>query len=122
MTAPTEDRDFDALLDFLKRNRGFDFGAYKRPSLMRRVKRRMQNVSIENFSDYSDYLEVHPEEFGHLFDNILINVTSFFRDTQSWETMATDVIPKLVDNKRADEPIRIWCAGVASGEEVYSLA
>ena len=121
-SANNEEREFDALLDFLKRNRGFDFSAYKRPSLMRRVKRRMQNVSVEKFSDYSDYLEVHPEEFGQLFDNILINVTSFFRDPQSWETLAADVIPKLVDNKRSDKPIRIWCAGVASGEEVYTLA
>ncbi|HKA17137.1 MAG TPA: CheR family methyltransferase [Blastocatellia bacterium] len=121
-SANHEEREFEALLDFLKRNRGFDFSAYKRPSLMRRVRRRMQNVGIEKFTDYSDFLEVHPEEFGHLFDNILINVTSFFRDPQSWETLATDVIPKVVDNKKPDEPIRIWCAGVASGEEVYTLA
>ena len=117
-----EEREFDALLDFLKRNRGFDFSAYKRPSLMRRIRRRMQNVSIEKFSDYSDFLEVHPEEFSHLFDNVLINVTSFFRDPQSWETLAADIIPKVANNKKADEPIRIWCAGVASGEEVYTLA
>ena len=121
-SANNEEREFDALLDFLKRNRGFDFSAYKRPSLTRRVKKRMQNVSIEKFSDYSDYLEVHPEEFGQLFDNILINVTSFFRDPESWKALATDVIPKLVDNRRSDKPIRIWCAGVASGEEVYTLA
>ena len=125
MTAPNvdfEERDFDALLDFLKRNRGFDFGAYKRPSLMRRVRRRMQNVGIEKFADYSDYLEVHPEEFSHLFDNILINVTSFFRDAQAWETVASDIIPRVVESRKADEQLRIWCAGVASGEEVYTLA
>jgi two-component system, chemotaxis family, CheB/CheR fusion protein len=122
MSSPNEERDFEALLDFLKLNRGFDFSAYKRPSLMRRVKKRMQNVGIEKFSDYSDYLEVHPEEFSHLFDNILINVTSFFRDAQAWDVLVTDVIPKVVDNKKADEQLRIWCAGVASGEEVYTLA
>jgi two-component system CheB/CheR fusion protein len=122
MTSSDEEREFEALLDFLKRNRGFDFGAYKRPSLMRRIKRRMQNVGIQKFGDYSDYLEVHPEEFSHLFDNILINVTSFFRDAQSWDTLAAEIIPKVVDNKKPEETLRIWCAGVASGEEVYTLA
>src|SRR5262249_6662929 len=122
MTAASEDRQFDALLDYLKRNRGFDFGAYKRPSLMRRMKKRVQAVDVETFSDYLDYLEVHPEEFGHLFNTILINVTSFFRDEASWDALKTDVIPRIIGGKKPDEPIRVWCAGVASGEEVYTMA
>src|SRR5262249_62091610 len=77
MTAQaSEDRQFDALLDYLKRNRGFDFAAYKRPSLMRRMKKRVHGVGVETLSDYLDYLEVRPEEFGQLFNTILINVTS----------------------------------------------
>ena len=123
MTAQlSEDRQFDALLDFLKRNRGFDFAAYKRPSLMRRLKKRMQTVAIESFEDYKDYLEVHPEEFNHLFNSILINVTSFFRDAEAWKTLTDEIIPKMLRPKKPGDPIRIWCAGVASGEEVYSLA
>jgi two-component system, chemotaxis family, CheB/CheR fusion protein len=116
-----QDREFDSLLDYLKRTRGFDFSAYKRPSLMRRVQKRMQSVNIERFGDYSDYLEVHPEEFAHLFNVILINVTSFFRDEQAWDYVRDTVLPEVV-SARSEEPVRVWSAGCASGEETYSLA
>ena len=67
------DQNFEALLEYLRQNRGFDFTGYKRPSLTRRVSKRMQDIQIETFENYVDYLEVHPEEFSHLFDTILIN-------------------------------------------------
>jgi two-component system CheB/CheR fusion protein len=118
----SEESQFDSVLDYLKRNRGFDFAAYKRPSLMRRVKHRLQMINIDSFSDYLDYLEVHPEEFDQLFNTILINVTSFFRDDAPWEAMASEVIPRILANKRSGDPIRVWCAGVASGQEPYSIA
>jgi len=114
--------EFDQLLDFLKGTRGFDFSGYKRPSLMRRVRRRMELVQVESFIDYVDYLEVHPEEFSSLFNTILINVTSFFRDQPSWEYLANDILPRLLANKHKDEPFRVWCAGTASGEEAYTSA
>ena len=82
----------------------------------------MQMVGIENFQDYRDYLEVHPEEFSQLFNSILINVTSFFRDEPAWEYLAQAIIPKIIASKTAGEPIRVWCAGCASGEEAYTLA
>ena len=85
MSDPGDDGEFDGLLEYLRRTRGFDFTAYKRPSLMRRVEKRMQHVKIDRFADYTDFLEVHPEEFGHLFNVILINVTSFFRDESAWD-------------------------------------
>ena len=122
MTAASEDGQFDALLDFLKRSRGFDFTGYKRPSLMRRITKRVQIVGVDNFGDYIDYLEVHPDEFGNLFNNILINVTSFFRDAEAWDVLAADVIPRIVGNKKPEDRIRVWCAGVSSGEEVYTVA
>jgi two-component system CheB/CheR fusion protein len=114
--------DFEALLDFLRRTRGFDFAGYKRLTLTRRVSRRMQMVGIENFQDYRDYLEVHPEEFIHLFNSILINVTSFFRDEPAWEYLSQTIIPDLIAKKSTGDPIRVWCAGCASGEEAYTLA
>jgi len=114
--------EFDQLLDFLKGTRGFDFSGYKRPSLMRRVRRRMELVQVESFIDYVDYLEVHPEEFSSLFNTILINVTSFFRDQPSWEYLGNDILPRLLANKHKDEPFRVWCAGTASGEEAYTSA
>src|SRR5262249_48920123 len=87
MSEASEARQFDGLLEYLKRSRGFDFSAYKRTSLMRRVRKRMDTVKIESFSDYTDFLEVHPDEFAHLFAILLINVTSFFRDETHWDVM-----------------------------------
>ena len=113
--------EFDSLLEYLRRTRGFDFNAYKRPSLMRRIEKRMQHVNLKDFSDYIDFLEVHPEEFGHLFNVILINVTSFFRDDLAWDHLRDEVIPGVVE-ARPQDPIRVWTAGCASGEETYSIA
>ncbi|HWQ18885.1 MAG TPA: CheR family methyltransferase [Methanotrichaceae archaeon] len=116
------DEKFEALLDYLKSNRGSDFKGYKRQSLMRRVLRRMQAVNIKGFAEYQDYLEVHPEEFSNLFNTILINVTSFFRDRPAWDYLSREVVPKILEDKPDDEVIRIWSAGCATGEEAYSLA
>jgi two-component system, chemotaxis family, CheB/CheR fusion protein len=116
-----EEKQFESLLFYLQQHRGFDFTGYKRPSLMRRVSRRMQMVGVDNFADYTDYLEVHPEEFSQLFNTILINVTSFFRDPAAWKFLTENVIPKLL-NERGDSQIRVWSAGCASGEEAYTLA
>jgi two-component system, chemotaxis family, CheB/CheR fusion protein len=116
------DQDFETLLSYLKASRGFDFGGYKRSTLGRRFQRRMQAVDVASYTDYRDYLEVHPEEFAFLFDMILINVTEFFRDRPAWEHLAEEVVPPLLAARRADEPIRAWSAGCASGEEAYTLA
>jgi len=122
MNPAQQDKQFEGLLEYLQSTRGFDFTAYKRPSLMRRVTKRMQMIKIDSFSDYMDYLEVHPEEFAQLFDTILINVTSFFRDQPSWDFLAQQIFPRILEAKRPNEPIRIWSAGCASGEEAYSIA
>src|SRR5437660_5361441 len=93
----TEEHDpqFERLLEFLQRERGFDFSGYKRPSLLRRVQRRMQMVGIDDFERYVEYLEVHSEEFVQLFNTILINVTSFFRDEPAWDYLRQEVVPEL---------------------------
>ena len=123
MTEPEAiDADFEMLLEYLCRSRGFDFTGYKRASLIRRVARRMQRVGVEGFASYVDYLEVHPDEFGALFDTILINVTGFFRDPTAWESITGEILPRLLAGKRPEEPVRVWCAGCASGEEAYTLA
>jgi len=113
---------FEALLLYLKQSRGFDFTAYKPSTLMRRVQVRMQTVGMGSFADYLDYLQVDSNEFTRLFNTILINVTSFFRDPQAWEFVASDVIPNLLAGMGATDPIRVWSAGCASGEEVYTIA
>ena len=113
---------FEHLLEYLRQSRSFDFTGYKRPSLMRRVIKQMQSVNIDDCAEYVDYLEVHPDEFAALFDTILINVTSFFRDPPAWEFLTASALPRLLRNKGPGTPIRIWSAGCASGEEVYTIA
>ncbi len=122
MTDAPSDQAFEALLEYLRQTRGFDFTGYKRASLFRRVGKRMQDVRLESCSDYVDYLEVHPEEFPFLFNTILINVTAFFRDPPAWEYVSQEIVPQIMARKRADEPVRVWSAGCASGEEAYTLA
>jgi two-component system, chemotaxis family, CheB/CheR fusion protein len=122
LSETAEDRDFEALLDYLRDTRGFDFTGYKRASLARRVSKRMQSVGMEKYSDYLDHLQVHPEEFVPLFNFILINVTGFFRDPQIWDYLSEQILPRIVESKQRTSPIRAWCAGVASGEEAYSVA
>jgi two-component system CheB/CheR fusion protein len=114
--------ELESLLVYLKRNRGFDFTGYKRASLGRRITKRMQVVGIDSYASYRDYLEEHPAEFERLFDTILINVTSFFRDTESWDYLRADVIPRIIADKEPREPIRAWSAGCATGQEAYTLA
>jgi two-component system, chemotaxis family, CheB/CheR fusion protein len=113
--------EFEALVEYLKLARGFDFGAYKTTTLIRRIVKRMHAVGIQEFGEYKDFLEVHPEEVNQLFNMILINVTSFFRDEHVWECLRTDIAPAIL-TAQPRGPIRIWSAGCASGEEAYTLA
>jgi two-component system, chemotaxis family, CheB/CheR fusion protein len=119
---PPADRDLEVLLDYLRRSRGFDFTGYKRASLSRRIDKRIQVVGADGYLGYLDHLEVDPEEFAQLFNTILLNVTGFFRDPAAWDYLAGEVLPLLLADKGEDEPVRIWSAGCASGEEAYTLA
>jgi two-component system CheB/CheR fusion protein len=119
--AELRDPAFERLLTYLKESRAFDFTGYKRASLMRRVSHQMQQIGIDSFDDYHDYLQVHPDEFTALFNTILINVTSFFRDEDAWQYLAEEALPRLLAAV-GDEPLRLWSAGCATGQEAYSLA
>ncbi|HEY9663884.1 MAG TPA: protein-glutamate O-methyltransferase CheR, partial [Allocoleopsis sp.] len=121
MNASEADPEFEALLNYLQQNRGCDLTGYKRSSLMRRFEHRMQTINIDGYQGYLSYLQRHPEEYLRLLDDVLINVTSFFRDPDSWSYLATEVIPKIIADKQPDEPIRVWSAGCATGQEIYSL-
>src|SRR5919197_6700975 len=115
-------RMLEELLEHVRSSRGFDFTGYKRMSLARRVAKRIQTLNLQGYGDYRDYLEVHPQEFTNLFNTILINVTSFFRDPVTWEYLAAEIIPRIVAGKQPHDLIRVWCAGCASGEEAYTTA
>ncbi len=119
---PAMDSAFEALLIYLRQSHNFDFTAYKRPSLMRRVQHRMQMIKIGSYSDYDEYIKANPQEFNCLFSTIEINVTSFFRDINAWKYIAGSIIPRIIASKAANEQIRVWNAGCASGEETYTLA
>jgi two-component system, chemotaxis family, CheB/CheR fusion protein len=112
----------ESFLDYLKANRGFDFTAYKRSSLMRRIQKRMQTVGVDSFDGYQSHLDEHPEEFGLLFNTILINVTSFFRDPEAWSYLASDIVRRIVSESHPEGVIRVWSTGCASGEEAYTCA
>jgi two-component system, chemotaxis family, CheB/CheR fusion protein len=114
--------ELDSLLEFVKESRGFDFTGYKRSSIQRRVAKRMTELGVVSYEEYIDYLQLHGDEFAQLFNTLLINVTGFFRDPQTWEFMAEQVIPELVDARQPDAPLRVWCPGCASGEEPYTVA
>jgi two-component system CheB/CheR fusion protein len=116
------DAQFEALLVYLKETRGFDFTGYKRSSLMRRVGRRMSQIGVTDHTEYLDYLEVHPDEFTALFNTVLINVTGFFRDPDTWGHLRDEVLPEVLATIGPHAPLRVWSAGCASGEEAYSLA
>jgi len=122
MTPPRADMTLEALLSFVKETRGFDFTGYKRSTIQRRVAKRMSTVGSERYDDYLDYLELHGEEFAELFNTLLINTTGFFRDPQTWEYVADEVVPQLLSSREREEPIRVWSAGCASGEEPYTVA
>jgi two-component system, chemotaxis family, CheB/CheR fusion protein len=110
---------FESLIEYLRESRGVDFTGYKRTSLVRRVAKRCQELGIDTFVAYLDYLQVHADEIPILFDKILINVTEFFRDRDSWDYLRENIVPRIVAKNGL---IRIWSAGTASGEEAYSAA
>ncbi|MEW6497784.1 MAG: CheR family methyltransferase [Cyanobacteriota bacterium] len=122
MNTPEVDQEFEALLDYLKCRRGCDLTGYKRSTLMRRFQHRMQEVGIENYGDYLHYLQRYDQEWVTLFNTITINVTAFFRDRDAWDYLANQIIPQIINSKQPHEQIRVWSAGCASGQELYTLA
>ncbi|PZO35283.1 MAG: ATPase [Shackletoniella antarctica] len=106
----------------LRTTTGVDFTRYKPNTLNRRMQRRMVLYQIESLEDYAEYLQAHPEEVQALYEEILIHVTSFFRDSQVFEQLKVQIFPKISQDKLIDAPLRIWVAGCSTGEEVYSIA
>jgi two-component system CheB/CheR fusion protein len=101
---------------------GVDFTHYKHSTLERRIKRRMTLRGFENLEDYSREIERNREETNALCENCFITVTTFFREPAVFEELKKKVFPALVENRRPEDPIRIWVPGCATGEEAYSIA
>jgi two-component system CheB/CheR fusion protein len=122
---PLTETDGEALqriLSHLRVRSGHDFSSYKKATVRRRIARRMQVQSAATMTDYLAVLRGNPQEAQALFTDLLISVTTFFRDTNAFEKLATLVIPRLFDDKGVSDTIRVWVPGCATGEEAYSIA
>ena len=113
---------FKQILLLLRQRSGVDFTYYKQPTLHRRIARRITIVKKKNLADYLEFLRTDKAEQDALFQDVLIPVTSFFRDPKTFEALTETVFPALFKNKTTDESIRVWIAGCSTGEEVYSIA
>jgi two-component system, chemotaxis family, CheB/CheR fusion protein len=98
-----------------------DFTHYKQNTLKRRILRRMILYKLERLEDYVQYLEQNPGEVNALYQDVLISVTNFFRDSEAFEALKSKVFPALVKDRTPESPLRIWVAGCSTGEEAYSI-
>lgn len=112
----------DTVLASVRAWTGHDFSQYKKSTLERRIQRRMNLRRVADVPGYVKLLEEDPEEIARLLSDLLIGVSQFFRDPEVFEVIARDVIPPLLERRSAEQPLRIWVAGCANGEEAYSLA
>ncbi len=119
---PGDDAAFQRVLAALSRASGIDFAHYKHSTLRRRVERRVLIKGLPGLRDYAERVERDPDEARALGDEVLIHVTSFFRDPEVFDAVKALVLPKLLEKRPPDSPLRVWVPGCSTGEEVYSLA
>jgi two-component system CheB/CheR fusion protein len=117
----TIDEALPEIYGILRNQIGHDFSGYKTKTFVRRVQRRMQVTQLKTLEAYLERLRQEPQEVAALFRDLLINVTNFFRDEDAFSTLATAVMPKLFEGRGADDTVRIWVPGCATGEEVFSI-
>jgi two-component system CheB/CheR fusion protein len=116
------EQDLQKIFILIRNRTGHDFSSYKESTMNRRIGKRANIHQIDNIADYALYLQQHPEEIDHLFQELLINVTSFFRDPEAFNSLKFKILPELLMGKDELEAIRLWVPGCSSGEEVYSIA
>ncbi|MBW4678265.1 MAG: PAS domain-containing protein [Desmonostoc geniculatum HA4340-LM1] len=120
---PTENTDaLSTVFSLLRSSCGVDFSHYKQTTLKRRILRRMILYKLEKLEDYVKYLQEHAEEVNALYQDVLIAVTSFFRDSEAFEALKTKVFPSITKGRSPESALRIWVAGCSTGEEAYSIA
>ncbi len=117
-----EENQLDKLLTLLRRETGVDFSFYKPSTILRRIERRMGIAQLITVEEYVRHLDQSPPEVKALYKDLLISVTKFFRDPEAFEVLRKKVIPEIFTQASADQPIRVWVAGCATGEEAYSVA
>ena len=114
--------DLKHIFRLLRTVAGVDFTHYKPNTIQRRIHRRMAVHRLHKLGQYAQYLKKHPRELETLYEDLLISVTSFFRDPDAFKILKKKVLPKIINSLRGNDAIRIWVPGCATGEEVYSLA
>jgi two-component system CheB/CheR fusion protein len=119
---PAKEEDWAHLFRLLRTSSGVDFTFYKKSTIKRRLARRMTLHKIETMGEYLKLIEGNREELDAIFREILIQVTSFFRDPEVFQALAAKIFPKLLVGKPAGEAVRIWVPGCSTGEEAYSIA
>src|SRR5437588_302537 len=117
-----ERQHLSEILAILRTHTGHDFGGYKKGTVLRRLQRRMGLASLFTLADYAARLHDSADEVGALANDLMINVTGFFRDLQAWEALREQVVRPLVTGCQSNIPIRAWVSAFSSGEEAYSLA
>ncbi len=110
------------IIILLRNQTGHDFSQYKKNTIYRRIERRMGIHEIDKIPDYVRYLQENPNEIELLFKELLIGVTSFFRDPEAWESLKNEGIPLILASRPSGGNVRAWVAGCSTGEEAYSLA
>ena len=119
---PTDHAGLNMIFQLLRRSTGVDFTHYRQTTILRRIQRRMVVHKIERLAEYLRYIQTNPSEIKALYQDMLINVTSFFRNPGVFEAMKTQVFAKILKERGPETAIRIWTPGCASGEETYSIA
>ncbi|HYJ38040.1 MAG TPA: chemotaxis protein CheB, partial [Chitinophagaceae bacterium] len=117
-----KNEDLTLIIQLLKKSTGVDFTHYKMNTIKRRIIRRMLLYKLETLKEYGAYLKQHSGEVSVLYSDLLINVTNFFRDEDSFEYLKKTIFPKILKSKAANEPTRIWVPACSTGEEAYSIA
>jgi two-component system CheB/CheR fusion protein len=110
------------VIEVLRRHSGVDFANYKRNTLYRRITRRMVLHKLDSLQEYARFVAENAPETEALYQDVLINVTSFFRNPEAYEALKAQVFPKLVEGRDRQESIRVWALGCSTGEEAYSIA
>ena len=116
------ERTLREIMMILRNRTGHDFRHYKRATVLRRIERRLQVNGFSELQQYRDYLQTHAEETAALLQDMLISVTNFYRDKEAYEVLRDHVMPAIFENRRQEEPVRVWVVGCATGEEAYTVA
>jgi two-component system CheB/CheR fusion protein len=120
--SPSDEPQFSRILTLLRTVSGVDFRNYKPGTVRRRIARRMVLRRMESLAEYARLLQESRDELRNLHEDVLINVSRFFRDPSVFETLKSDILPSIFDDRSADQQVRIWVAGCSTGEEAYSIA